>query len=81
MVSTFFLTGYNALINFFTGVGDGQLAQVEKYEIAQFKEICGKFEGYSPKITFIVVQKRINHKFFKVVRDKPEAESLVRPCG
>jgi aubergine-like protein len=62
------------------GVGDGQLQHVETYEIPQFKEACERMcPGYSPKITFIVVQKRINHKFFKFIRDKPPAESYVNP--
>ena len=54
------------------------MQHVETYEIPQFKEACERVaSGYSPKITFIVVQKRINHKFFKFIRDKPAAESYV----
>lgn len=60
------------------GVGDGCLKHVENYEIPQFKAACEKFQpGFSPKITFIVVQKRINHKFFKFVKEKPEPDNLV----
>lgn len=60
------------------GVGDGQLDHVSKFEIPQLKAVCEKFSpGYSPKMTFIVVQKRINHKFFKINNDKGGPESLV----
>lgn len=49
------------------GVGDGQLKLVQSFEIPQFKEACKKISPtYQPSITFIVVQKRINTKFFKV---------------
>ncbi|XP_030569875.1 protein argonaute-3 [Drosophila novamexicana] len=41
------------------GVGDGQLNVCAKYEIPQF-EVCNK----SIKITFIIVQKRNNTRFF-----------------
>ncbi|XP_064551411.1 protein argonaute-3 isoform X2 [Drosophila montana] len=42
------------------GVGDGQLNLCAKYEIPQFEEVCNK----SIKITFIIVQKRNNTRFF-----------------
>ncbi|KAG5670554.1 hypothetical protein PVAND_000808 [Polypedilum vanderplanki] len=61
------------------GVGDGQLQYVESYEIPQFEDACRKMaSNYNPKLTFIVVQKRINHKFFKVARDAGK-ETLVNP--
>ncbi|XP_050425877.1 piwi-like protein Ago3 [Adelges cooleyi] len=48
------------------GVSDGDLKQVQEMEIrdleADFKEYPG---GYFPKITFIVVQKRINSRVFQ----------------
>ncbi|XP_075424811.1 piwi-like protein 1 isoform X1 [Ascaphus truei] len=47
------------------GVGDGQLKTLVNYEIAQFSD-CIKSIGkdYSPKLTVIVVKKRINARFF-----------------
>lgn len=51
------------------GVGDGQLEQVKNVEITQFEKACAMVsKGYKPKITFIVVQKRITLKFFKEMR-------------
>ncbi|XP_044317447.1 protein argonaute-3 isoform X2 [Drosophila rhopaloa] len=43
------------------GIGDGQLITCSKYEIPQFEMVCGD----RIKISFIVVQKRINTRFFK----------------
>nr|CAD7401849.1 unnamed protein product [Timema poppensis] len=47
------------------GVGDGQLNTTLKHEIPQiencFPKIC---QGYSPKLTFVVCQKRINTRIF-----------------
>lgn len=46
------------------GVGDGQLNLCAMYEIPQFQAICKN----KIKITFIVVQKRNNTRFFMVSR-------------
>jgi len=49
------------------GVGDGQLNVVKSFECPQFREACRKVDPtYSPMFTFVIVQKRINTKFFKV---------------
>nr|XP_003227897.2 PREDICTED: piwi-like protein 1 [Anolis carolinensis] len=47
------------------GVGDGQLKTLVSYEVPQFLE-CLKTIGqdYSPKLTVIVVKKRLNNRFF-----------------
>ncbi|XP_063820686.1 piwi-like protein 1 isoform X3 [Pseudophryne corroboree] len=47
------------------GVGDGQLKTIVDYEIAQLLS-CIKAAGsdYSPKLSFIVVKKRVNTRFF-----------------
>ncbi|XP_054852565.1 piwi-like protein 1 isoform X1 [Eublepharis macularius] len=47
------------------GVGDGQLKTLVNYEVPQFLE-CLKAIGkdYSPKLTVIVVKKRVNTRFF-----------------
>lgn len=53
--------------NFSDGVGDGQLQACNDFEIKQLKTACSMIdECYQPKITFVVVQKRINIRFFKV---------------
>lgn len=50
------------------GVSDGQMATVKTYEITQFKESFLRISatGYKPKLTFVVVKKRIDMKFFKL---------------
>ncbi|KAL8180226.1 UNVERIFIED_CONTAM: Piwi-like protein 1, partial [Gekko kuhli] len=50
------------------GVGDGQLKTLVNYEVPQFLE-CLKAVGkdYSPKLTVIVVKKRVNTRFFAQV--------------
>ncbi|XP_028566225.2 piwi-like protein 1 [Podarcis muralis] len=47
------------------GVGDGQLKTLVNYEVPQFLE-CLKAVGqdYNPKLTVIVVKKRVNTRFF-----------------
>uniref|UniRef100_A0A8B9KTW9 Piwi-like protein 2 n=1 Tax=Astyanax mexicanus TaxID=7994 RepID=A0A8B9KTW9_ASTMX len=42
------------------GVSDGQLKTVEQYEIPQILKCFETFPNYEPKLTFIVVQKRIS---------------------
>ena len=49
------------------GVGDGQLRYLKEFEIPQMNEGCKQVaKDYEPKLTYIVVQKRINTKFFQV---------------
>lgn len=49
------------------GIGDGQLQACKSLELKQLKTACASIEeGFEPKLTFIVVQKRINTRFFKV---------------
>lgn len=56
------------------GVGDGQLPVCREYEIPQMSNACRQIDdSYRPKITFIVVQKRINTRIFAVAgRDNLE---------
>uniref|UniRef100_A0A8C5ENS3 Piwi-like protein 2 n=1 Tax=Gouania willdenowi TaxID=441366 RepID=A0A8C5ENS3_GOUWI len=42
------------------GVAESQLKMVEQYEIPQLIKSFEAFEDYKPKLTFLVVQKRIN---------------------
>ena len=50
------------------GVGDGQLAVVQDYEVRQIVESFTDFGAdYHPKLTVVVVQKRINTRLFQQV--------------
>ncbi|KAG8146354.1 hypothetical protein E2320_012707 [Naja naja] len=53
------------------GVGDGQLKTLVSYEIPQFLE-CLKTVGsdYRPKLTVIVVKKRVSSRFFAEIEGK-----------
>lgn len=58
------------IIIFRDGVSDGQLKICSEYEIPQMREACKLgSEDYDPKITFIVVQKRINTRLFTADRN------------
>ncbi|KAF9539398.1 Eukaryotic translation initiation factor 2C [Mortierella hygrophila] len=49
------------------GVSEGQFAEVLKSELTSLKAACASLEqGYNPKITFVVVQKRHHTRFFPV---------------
>ncbi|XP_069825609.1 piwi-like protein 1 [Dendropsophus ebraccatus] len=58
----------NRIIIYRDGVGDGQLKTMVNYEVPQFMD-CIKSAGkdYSPKLTVVVVKKRINARFFAVL--------------
>lgn len=52
-------------VTFRDGVGDGQLKAVKEYELAQLKQACTSVsEDYKPPFTFVVVQKRVNARFY-----------------
>ncbi|XP_076054688.1 argonaute 3 [Oratosquilla oratoria] len=46
------------------GVSDGQLHLTEEHEVPQLATIFQDFDAYEPKMSFVVVQKRINTKIF-----------------
>lgn len=53
------------------GVGDGQLHSVVNYEIAQIRDcIKSMGEDYQPKLTVVVVKKRINSRFFALINNR-----------
>ncbi|XP_058446425.1 protein argonaute-3 [Malaya genurostris] len=55
------------IIIFRDGVGDGQLKMCAEYEIPQLQEACKLLApDYCPEFAFIVVQKRINTRMFRV---------------
>ncbi|XP_043279491.1 piwi-like protein Ago3 isoform X2 [Venturia canescens] len=58
------------------GVGDGQLDIVANYEVKQLLDAFTSIDStYQPKLTFIVVQKRINTRLLAVVRGRMENPS------
>lgn len=47
------------------GIGDGQLRVCQELEVPQFKACFNRVsEGYNPKLTVFIVQKRINTRIF-----------------
>ncbi|XP_072288512.1 piwi-like protein 1 [Eucyclogobius newberryi] len=53
------------------GVGDGQLHSVVNYEVAQIMEaIKSMGQDYVPKLSVVVVKKRINSRFFALINGK-----------
>ncbi|KAF6729960.1 Piwi-like protein 1 [Oryzias melastigma] len=53
------------------GVGDGQLHSVVNYEISQILEsIKSMGQDYEPKVTVVVVKKRISSRFFAMINGK-----------
>ncbi|KAM3867758.1 piwi-like protein 1 [Diretmus argenteus] len=53
------------------GVGDGMLQSVVNYEVPQIMEsISSMGQDYMPKLTVVVVKKRINSRFFTQVNGK-----------
>lgn len=52
------------VVVFRDGVGDGQLSQCRDFEVAQFQSALDDYKLNNTKLTFVVVQKRINTKVF-----------------
>jgi len=57
------------IILFRDGVGDGQLDVVALFEAAQIEGLF-KILGVEPEFTFVIVQKRINLRFFELTGNK-----------
>lgn len=58
----------DSIILFRDGVSDGQLENTLNFEIGQFRSAFTRIDPeYKPKLTFIVVQKRVNSKFYKEI--------------
>ena len=67
------------IIIFRDGVGDGQLAVVAEYEQAQFTSCFSHFgPDYEPKLTIVVVQKRINTRIFGVLVSSSMKLAIIR---
>jgi len=72
MLAAFFQLNHkypDRVVVFRDGVGDGQLNQVLQHEVPQFKEAIFEVSGAEcGKFSFIVVQKRINERFFAKIQ-------------
>ncbi|XP_064121148.1 protein argonaute-3-like isoform X1 [Macrobrachium nipponense] len=63
------------------GVSDGQLKLIEDHEVPQVATIFQNFDSYEPKLSYIVVQKKINTRIFAAMSarnlDNPPPGSVV----
>ncbi|KAL4660173.1 piwi-like protein 2 [Arapaima gigas] len=57
---------YEKIVVYRDGVSDSQLKMVELYEIPQLLECFQTFPNYEPKLTFIVVQKRVKTTLYSL---------------
>lgn len=61
------------------GVSNGELPFVKNHEIEQFKDAFKRIDpDYKPKLTFVVVQKRINTKLF-AAPDPKDPSKMINP--
>ncbi|XP_053676934.1 protein argonaute-3 [Anopheles nili] len=68
------------IIIFRDGVSDSQMTMCEQYEIPQLLAACNLMApDYEPKITFIVVQKRIITRMFNMSRNSSEGSGNAPP--
>ncbi|XP_075233005.1 protein argonaute-2-like isoform X4 [Lycorma delicatula] len=64
------------------GVSEGQFSQVLGSELQAIRRACkGLEEGYEPKITFLVVQKRHHTRFFPTRREDEDGKNKNVPAG
>ncbi|XP_044270064.1 protein argonaute-2-like [Tribolium madens] len=71
------------IVFFRDGVSEGQFEQVQREEISAIQKACKRVQkdGYEPKITFLVVQKRHHTRLFPVnPRDSEDKNNNV-PAG
>ncbi|KAK4286389.1 hypothetical protein QN277_002950 [Acacia crassicarpa] len=65
------------------GVSEGQFSQVLLHEIQAIRKACASLqEGYQPRVTFLVVQKRHHTRFFPVnhnSRDQTDRSGNILP--
>ena len=62
------------------GVGEGQFEKVLQFELTALREACQELEdGYTPLITFVVVQKRHHARFFVSNRRDGDRSGNVPP--
>lgn len=71
------------LIIFRDGISDGQFSKVSQHELDEIRKACTNIQqGYNPTISYIVVQKRHQTRFFPInIEDqaKPRTNENVPP--
>jgi len=78
-------TGYKleSIVFYRDGVSEGQFDQVMKYEYAALREACQELgdpaAGFAPPITFVVVQKRHQTRFFPTDSRQRDRSGNVMP--
>ncbi|XP_029112945.1 piwi-like protein 2 isoform X2 [Scleropages formosus] len=60
---------YEKIVVYRDGVSDSQLKMIELYEIPQLHECFQTFPDFEPKLTFMVVQKRVSVTLYSLARD------------
>lgn len=63
------------IIFFRDGVSETQFYKVLQEELQSIREACSRFPGYSPPITFVVVQKRHHTRLFPYDNDPSSAHN------
>nr|KJB35183.1 hypothetical protein B456_006G103100 [Gossypium raimondii] len=67
-------------IIFYSGVSEGQFSQVLLYEMDAIRKACSSLqEGYMPRVTFVVVQKRHHTRLFPTDRNKTDRSGNILP--
>ncbi|CAK8576282.1 unnamed protein product [Lathyrus sativus] len=62
------------------GVSEGQFSQVLLYEMDAIRKACNSIEdGYLPKVTFVVVQKRHHTRLFPVNKGETDRSGNIMP--
>ncbi|KAJ3646696.1 hypothetical protein Zmor_024272 [Zophobas morio] len=71
------------IVFFRDGVSEGQFQEVQRAEISAIQKACKSLqkEGYEPKITFLVVQKRHHTRLFPMDSRDSEDRNMNVPAG
>ncbi|TYH02080.1 hypothetical protein ES288_A09G109700v1 [Gossypium darwinii] len=68
------------IILYRAGVSEGQFSQVLLYEMDAIRKACCSLqEGYMPRVTFVVVQKRHHTRLFPTDRNKTDRSGNILP--
>ncbi|KAI8909304.1 Piwi domain-containing protein [Powellomyces hirtus] len=70
----------NRIIVYRDGASEGQFVEIRQTEIAALNRACAEIEkGYAPPITYIVVTKRHNTRFFPKRREEADKSGNIQP--